>query len=224
MPWLVLQLQPSLKFYGNRIFTSQSCQFSVPDIPFEKETNLFWQKNNDITNSCKPQCTATCLLQPSLWLQTRVFQSVLSGNSKYTMEIIKLEDSQSHTDFLPLITQQGSASCYTPAPGAAAHNILQRLLLCASIPLLWIGDSANIYWAQVRFKWESTICSSEKRGAELPIVMGSSPRYRRRNPRKNKAAFPAASTSPQHLHAKSEHSSTPDSNMSHSRNFLTSYP
>lgn len=113
---------------------------------WRRKRNLFWQKYNDITNPCKAQCTATCLLQPSLWFQTRVFQSVLSGNSKYTMEIIKLEDSQSQPDFSPLITQQGSALCYTP--GAAAHNVLLRLLLCASIPLLWIRDSANIYWAQ----------------------------------------------------------------------------
>lgn len=73
---------------------------------------------------------------------------------------------------------------------------------------------------KARFKWESTICWSEKCSAELSIVMGSNPWYWRCSPRKNKAAFPAASASTQHLHAKSEHSSTPHSNMAHSRNFF----
>lgn len=212
--WLVLQPQASLKFYGNGIFSSQHCQFSVPGTPFEKERNLFWQKNNDITNTCNTQCTATCVLQPSLWLQSRGFQSVLSGSSKYTMEIIKLEDSQSHTDFLPLITQQGSALCSTPAPGAAAHNIC----LCASIPLLWISDSANIYWAQARVKWETTNCWSEKCRAELSIVLGSSPWNW--CPGENKAAFPLHPTSSCYIWA-FRHSRL---QMSHSRNFFTSYP
>lgn len=151
---------PGLFFSSNLPWSSLEIGSSLPILSvlsdrigkwrFEKERNLFWQKNNDITDTCKPECTAPCLLQPSLWLQSRVFQSMLAGNSKYTVEIITLEDSQSHnTDFLPLITQQGSASCYTPAPGAAAHNVWPCLLLCASIPLLWVSDSANIYRAQV---------------------------------------------------------------------------
>lgn len=63
----------------------------------------------------------------------------------------------------------------------------------------------------IELKWETTICWSEKCSAELSIVMGSSPCYRRGNPGKSRAAFPAASTSTQHLHAKPEHSGTPDS-------------